>query len=815
MRKGILLLIFLIMIPLAYATYTITLLAPNSDIDIYPPNRLVNFSWTATTLGEVLNASDTLNCSILNSTNNVDFTIMSANINTTNASFMNQTILMDYGVHYWKVNCSTMHTPIVTTGVSITNTFNISTKPNYETLSPADGSIQNIVEVNFTWNFSVANVNVVDINCTVQGTYNTTDGAAKSNLGPTINISNGTLTHQVIARDNLKTTFWRMNCTNGSIDFLSSNRSVSVDINYSYDSRLPADGVTNSGLDVNFSWRINVTNINLRPGNALLCAVRNTSDSIGAAKTDLFTPINVTNATVAHQVVRMKNLKNVYWNINCSNGSIDLLSSNFTLGMEINSDYTWQVPDDNSRTGSIVVNFSWRLEVIDINLIDVSGMNCSVQNTSNMTSGAPLHKLFSPINTSNNTIQHKVVTMANRNPVAWRVNCSNGSIDFFSDVYNLGIDYSLDTTIVNPTEGQTLTSRYVNYSWQFEALNVNLSSFNNGSCTLWRNGTAIFSGINTTNATETNRTLSTTNGVYSLVANCTNNVGEIFYNESDARLFTVSESVGDSFIYELLNPAAVSILASTSVNFSWIVNLTNGFLDPGEQLECGLYNKSSLNANYSILFKANITNATFFNQTVTVTADELHWWFVNCTTPLTQSNPISGLSDTRIFEVIADAVYYRYGIGFFDKINFTLNTGDFQLAGDMSIDGGTMFVDSGTNMVGIGTVSPTSKLNVIGNTNITGYTNLGSDAPAIKLKKITGTTDNDSATSVIHDLTSSKILNVDIMVNVGASYFLQNYRTTSDPNHFTFYVTSTNIEIIDVQANVQNVGYKILITYEE
>ncbi|KKK77212.1 hypothetical protein LCGC14_2855870, partial [marine sediment metagenome] len=280
-------------------------------------------------------------------------------------------------------------------------------------------------------------------------------------------------------------------------------------------------------------------------------------------------------------------------------------------------------------------------------------------------------------------------------------------------------------------------------------------------------------------------------------------------------LFTVSESVGDSFIYELLNPAAVSILASTSVNFSWIVNLTNGFLDPGEQLECGLYNKSSLNANYSILFKANITNATFFNQTVTVTADELHWWFVNCTTPLTQSNPISGLSDTRIFEVIADAVYYRYGIGFFDKINFTLNTGDFQLAGDMSIDGGTMFVDSGTNMVGIGTVSPTSKLNVIGNTNITGYTNLGSDAPAIKLKKITGTTDNDSATSVIHDLTSSKILNVDIMVNVGASYFLQNYRTTSDPNHFTFYVTSTNIEIIDVQANVQNVGYKILITYEE
>ena len=753
MKKLIFFLILVTMIPIVFASYTFNSISPLGDTDIYPPGRRVNFTWNVTTLDEVLNVSNSFNCSVLNSSDNLNYAVLVGPINTTNSSILNTTVLIEYGTTYFKINCSTMFSGTNQThATSAARSFNISTKPNYDTLSPADGVTLDTVDVNFTWNFSVANVNIPTVlNCTVQGTYNSTAGAIKSNLAAGINISNSTIAHIVIARDDLRTTSWRMNCSNGSIDFFSSNFTFDIDINDSYDLVVPANDATISGVNVNFSWRHNVTNINLLPGKALNCSVHNAS-SVSGDKSELF-KINATNGTAVHRVFAMAPqtaFTNVYWNINCTNGSIDFISSDYNFGMNINQEYTWQVPADNAILGDIVINFSWRPTIIDINLADVDSLNCTLQNTSNMSTGAPLHKLIDGINTTNNTITHTIITMGNRNPVAWRVNCSNGSIDFLSSVYNLGITYSLTTTNINPTEGETLTSRYVNYSWKFEALNVNLSHFNNASCDVWRNGTAIFTGINTTNATEINRTLSTTNGVYGMVTNCTNNVGEIFYNESAVRLFTVAEPVASSnaFLYELLAPAEVEILVSTSVNLSWIVNLTDGFLDTGEQIECSLNNRSGVTGGYSQAFKANITNATFYNRTITMATDVYHEWFVNCTTPY-QVNPPVGLSDTRIFEIVADAVYYKYGIGFFDKFNITLNTGDTQIGGnldvsgylkvtgnltiignitgDFSVDGNTLFVDATNNRVGIGTSNPERELHVVGRVNITGNTSIANN----------------------------------------------------------------------------------------
>ena len=515
-------------------SYTFDFLNPANASNIYPNSeRNINFTFNVTTLGVVLNASDTLNCSILVSNFSVtNYSVRFGPMNITNSTWNDTLLIMPYGRTYWKVNCSTMFSAVNQThGVSEERYFDIINTTTYESVSPANE-------------------------------------------------------------------------------------------------------VVLSGVDVNFTWIVNATNYNLLDVSGINCSVHNAS-SVSGEKSLLF-KINATNATAVHRVFAMApyfEFTNVYWNINCTNGSIETISQDYSFGLQTNYEYTWQVPADNLVVSDLLVNFSWRPTVIDINLWDGDSMNCSVQNTSNMSTGAPLHRLTTPINTTNNTIQHQIVTMANRNPVAWRVNCSNGSIDFLSEVYSLFQTYSLTTTIINPTEGQVLTSRNVNYSWKFEALNVNISTFENGSCTLWRNGTAIFSGINTTNGTEINRTLSTVNGVYSLVANCTNAVGEIFYNESSARLFSVAESVGTGMIYDLLAPDAVSILASTSVNFSWIVNLTGGFLNPGDQLECAVNNRSSSAGNYSVLFKANVTNATFYNRSVTMTADDLHWWNINCTTP--------------------------------------------------------------------------------------------------------------------------------------------------------------------------------------
>ena len=117
--------------------------------------------------------------------------------------------------------------------------------------------------------------------------------------------------------------------------------------------------------------------------------------------------------------------------------------------------------------------------------------------------------------------------------------------------------------------------------------------------------------------------------------------------------------------------------------------------------------------------------------------------------------------------------------------------------------------------VGIGTSIPTAKLNVDGNTNITGYTNLGNDAPAVKFKKISGTTDADSETSVAHGLTLSKILSVDIIIVGSTISVAPNYLTSGDTNYYAYHLDSTNVVMTSVQAGVQSGAYTILIAHEE
>jgi hypothetical protein len=114
--------------------------------------------------------------------------------------------------------------------------------------------------------------------------------------------------------------------------------------------------------------------------------------------------------------------------------------------------------------------------------------------------------------------------------------------------------------------------------------------------------------------------------------------------------------------------------------------------------------------------------------------------------------------------------------------------------------------------VGIGTTAPTALLEV------NGYTKLGSDAPSIKVKKLTGTT---AATEggfvfITHGLNSLKILAVSILVqNGGVSYGpnLQGYSV-----NFLWVLNSGNVEVSNVfgdSAFILSKPVRILITYEE
>lgn len=117
--------------------------------------------------------------------------------------------------------------------------------------------------------------------------------------------------------------------------------------------------------------------------------------------------------------------------------------------------------------------------------------------------------------------------------------------------------------------------------------------------------------------------------------------------------------------------------------------------------------------------------------------------------------------------------------------------------------------------IGIGVLNPSTKLDV------NGFTKLGSDSPAIKVKKITGITGSigGAITFIDHNLDSSKIISVSVIVNSGLStgqYFPPNY--TGSISEYSYYINSDNIAVklsnLDSNA-IFSQPIKIVIIYEE
>ncbi len=106
-----------------------------------------------------------------------------------------------------------------------------------------------------------------------------------------------------------------------------------------------------------------------------------------------------------------------------------------------------------------------------------------------------------------------------------------------------------------------------------------------------------------------------------------------------------------------------------------------------------------------------------------------------------------------------------------------------------------------------------------GETTIDGYTKLGSDAPVIKMKKVTGTSPAVGASATIaHGLNQSKIVGVQALVsNDSGNRIPPNF--TSVANHeFDFFIDATNVYIYCIAGNSSSINGNavvVLITYEE
>jgi hypothetical protein len=120
----------------------------------------------------------------------------------------------------------------------------------------------------------------------------------------------------------------------------------------------------------------------------------------------------------------------------------------------------------------------------------------------------------------------------------------------------------------------------------------------------------------------------------------------------------------------------------------------------------------------------------------------------------------------------------------------------------------------GTGEVGIGTNAPTAELEV------NGFTKMGTTAPAVKMLKFTGTTAaiQGNNTVILHGLTSSKILAVNVLVEYVAGSSVPPSYTASVGYEYDYFVSAAGITIWNKAGNSANIlskPFRILVTYEE
>jgi hypothetical protein len=170
----------------------------------------------------------------------------------------------------------------------------------------------------------------------------------------------------------------------------------------------------------------------------------------------------------------------------------------------------------------------------------------------------------------------------------------------------------------------------------------------------------------------------------------------------------------------------------------------------------------------------------------------------------------SGINNSDRMVIAHSFASPNYGLQYQDvgdKFNF------------LSAGSPVLTVSLSNNSVGIGTSSPAVPLDVVGNTNISGYTSLGASAPAIKTALFTGTTGaaQNVQVTLAHGLDATKILSAQLLVEyLPGSFMLPNY-TLQAGYDVQMYFNSTLLIITNSgsSSNMLSKPFKVLVTYQQ
>lgn len=228
-----------------------------------------------------------------------------------------------------------------------------------------------------------------------------------------------------------------------------------------------------------------------------------------------------------------------------------------------------------------------------------------------------------------------------------------------------------------------------------------------------------------------------------------------------------------------------------------------------------IYGRGYNGSGYSNLFNSAITFGAAQNFTPTANGSNIQFY----TTPL---NSIAWQERVRIdhngsvgigtstfatgekFAVRNGTTQFGIFPGYFGNIpdaNWTtFNSIALRISGDLSVNG--QITTNNGSIVG-------------------GFSKLGNDAPAIKVKKLTGTTGaaQGDIIPISHGLTSTKILSITVLVQfeTNGQYVPHSY-TNTNGYQFDFYSDATNIQVRNHPTNsgqILSKPIKVMITYEQ